>query len=383
MAVSASSAISSRHIPQLDGLRAFAILPVLLAHSWPDFQRLPIAVLGPAGWIGVDLFFVLSGFLITGILLDSKGSEHYFRNFYARRGLRIWPLYFAILAYVFLLLPHLWWLQQDIAATRGWAPWFYVAYLQNFKYATGGPFPLAVTWSLAVEEHFYLVWPLLVAFVPRERLVKLLITLIAATALLRYFLLPHFANTTASFYRFDEMAWGALLACWSRSPSFSAERLRNWSRVGCWIVLPVVYCILKQPAWSWLRAHGVVYTLLGAGFCSWLGLALTAPAQSWTLRLLNTRWLRYTGKISYGLYLLHPIVMPSHGLHLLIDRIPPGVIHDSAALVIEFAAVYLCAGISWRLFESPLLRLKRQFENHAASRATIPPLQAAAVEASA
>lgn len=351
-----------RHIPQLDGLRAFAILPVLLAHAWPDFKSLPIARLGPAGWIGVDLFFVLSGFLITGILLDLRGSPHYFRNFYARRGLRIWPLYFAVLGYVFLLLPHLPGLAQDKLAVHGFSPWYYVAYVQNLKYGNGGPFPLAVTWSLAVEEHFYLVWPLLVGFMKREHLPRLLIGLIVITTLARYFFLPHFGNTTASFLRFDEMAWGALLAWWMRSPSFSPAQLRTLSLAGCWIIAPVVYCILTQPAWSWLRAHGAVYTLLGIGFVSWVGLALTAAPGSWTFRALNTRWLRYTGRISYGMYLLHPIVLPNRALHVVLDKLRPGMTRDVISLAAELGAVYLVATFSWRWFESPLLRLKHHFE---------------------
>lgn len=349
------------HIPQLDSLRALAIFPVLLAHSWPDFKLLPFASLGPAGWIGVDLFFVLSGFLITGILLDAKGGPHYFRNFYARRGLRIWPLYFLVLTYVFLLLPYLP-LPQDRQSVQGFSPWYYLLYLQNFKYATGGPFPLAVTWSLAVEEHFYLLWPLIVGFARREHLARFLIALIAFITIFRFLFLPHFGNTTASFLRFDEMAWGALLACWTRSPRYSEDRARRWARVGAWIIVPVVYCILKQPPWSWLRAHGLVYTFLGLGFLSWLALALTASPTSWTLRFLNLRGLRYTGKISYGMYLLHPIVMPNHALHILFQHLPSGIVRDAASLIGEFGAVYLFATLSWRWFESPLLRLKRYFE---------------------
>src|SRR3954452_15323989 len=91
-----------KHLPQLDGLRAFAILPVLLTHSWPDYPSLTwLGALGPAGWIGVDLFFVLSGFLITGILVDAKGSENYFRNFYVRRGFGVLALDFRVVFLIF------------------------------------------------------------------------------------------------------------------------------------------------------------------------------------------------------------------------------------------------------------------------------------------
>src|SRR5579864_5742100 len=159
-----------KFIPQLDGLRAFAILPVLLTHSWYYAPDVPISWLGPQGWIGVDLFFVLSGFLITRILLESKDMPRYYLNFYARRGLRVWPVYYLLLFFVFVISAHLpphWnrYFPRTLFPAR-----FFVFYLQNtFLDLPTIPFALAVTWSLATEEQFYLVWPFLVSRVKDSR----------------------------------------------------------------------------------------------------------------------------------------------------------------------------------------------------------------------
>ena len=144
------------YIPQFDGLRALSILAVFIAHS--EFLRsLPGAVILEYGRIGVDLFFVLSGFLITGILLDSKGSSHYFRNFYIRRALRIWPLYYLILLIIYLLT------SQFLPQMKDGNVWLYfTVYIQNLFLNLKIPYGLEPTWSLAVEEQFYMTWPLLV-----------------------------------------------------------------------------------------------------------------------------------------------------------------------------------------------------------------------------
>ena len=368
MLFSGSIALSTqKHLPQLDGLRAFAILPVLLTHSWPDYPSFTwLGRLGPAGWIGVDLFFVLSGFLITGILIDARGGENYFRNFYVRRGLRIWPLYFAMLFYMFVIVPRIgrWGAEQFDSQHFAW--YYYVIYVQNFLFGTHGPFPLAVTWSLAIEEHFYLVWPLVVAFAKREHLAKILIGFIMVVTIGRYFGMHYFGNAHNSFFRMDEMAYGALIACWVRSEDFSAAKLRKWSLVGAWAIVPTVYWILTQADWSWLRSHGVVYVLLSVGFTSWLGLALTARPGSALMKVLNNRFLRYTGKISYGLYIFHPIFFPYYkgwALFRWSNSLKNRFVGDMVTLIGEFALLYLAATISWKLFEQPILRLKERFES--------------------
>ena len=152
-----------KRLPQLDGIRGIAILLVLVHNTNPS-ASLHIAAISTYGWMGVDLFFALSGFLITGILLDTKQSDGYFRNFYARRCLRIWPLYYSLLIFMFVIVPHARPAEAHAIFERSAPWWAYPFFLQNFlvaipQQAAGA---LGVTWSLAIEEQFYLVWPLFV-----------------------------------------------------------------------------------------------------------------------------------------------------------------------------------------------------------------------------
>jgi len=162
------------------------------------------------------------------------------------------------------------------------------------------------------------------------------------------------------------MAYGALIACWIRSENFSAAKLRKWSTAGAWVIVPTVYWILTQADWSWLRSHGVVYVLLSVGFTSWMGLALTARSGSPLMKLLNNSFLRYTGKISYGLYIFHPIFFPYYkgwALFRWSNNLHNRILGDVTTLVGEMALLYLVAGLSWRFFEQPILRLKSRFQN--------------------
>ena len=149
-------------IRQLDAVRGIAILVVILHNE--AGKHLPAAwtPIFANGWMGVDLFFVLSGFLITGILLDTKGSQHFIRDFYIRRCLRIWPLYYSLLLFMFVLVPLVRPEEAiEIFGERSQPWWSYPLFLQNFfvpipQNAAG---PLGVTWSLGIEELFYLLWP--------------------------------------------------------------------------------------------------------------------------------------------------------------------------------------------------------------------------------
>ena len=148
-------------ISQLDAVRGLAILLVIAHNTSTKYPLLHLQPFFGNGWMGVDLFFVLSGFLITGILVDTKYSEGYFSRFYARRCLRIWPLYYSLIFFMFVVVP---WLRPSEAHTlfgRSSPWWAYPLFLQNFLVSspTGATGPLGVTWSLAIEEQFYLVWP--------------------------------------------------------------------------------------------------------------------------------------------------------------------------------------------------------------------------------
>ena len=177
-----------RHIPVLDGIRGLAIIMVLIAHFTTILENylkefFPVA--GPvftkvalSGLMGVDLFFVLSGFLITGILLDTKDTNEFFKNFYARRFLRIFPLYYGVLFILFCILPKI--ITFDTAANEmAGHQWWLWAYLTNFPghpaWDNSALFKLGHFWSLAVEDHFYFVWPFVVYFVSNRLLKKICI----------------------------------------------------------------------------------------------------------------------------------------------------------------------------------------------------------------
>src|SRR5690349_13571972 len=178
-----------KRISELDGLRALAIIPVIFLHTYPrDGMWRWLRVVGDAGWMGVDLFFVLSGFLITGILYDTLGERHCYRNFIARRTLRIFPLYFGCLC-VFVSLAR-WFSPSDWDRMNAWGgPWWFFVYLGNVRevWMNSSPpiFSFVPMWSLQVEEQFYLVYPLIVLSLGRSHLKRFLIACVIAAPLIR------------------------------------------------------------------------------------------------------------------------------------------------------------------------------------------------------
>src|SRR5438046_2132847 len=196
-------------IPQLDGIRGVAILVVII-HNSGKFPRL-----FANGWMGVDLFFVLSGFLITGILLDTKHSDGYFKNFYIRRCLRIWPLYYSVIFFVFVIVPFLRPSQGHIVFEKSSPWWSFPFFVQNFfvPHLTDAAASLAVTWSLAIEEQFYLVWPWVVRYCSASQLRRIAVSVICLSPVLRLFW--SFRNVdiyTKSFCSLDGLLAQALLA---------------------------------------------------------------------------------------------------------------------------------------------------------------------------
>ncbi len=345
------------HIWQFDVLRGLAVLGVIFCHA---SQRLPMAWvhwLGAYGWCGVDLFFVLSGFLITGILVDSRAAAGYFKNFYAKRVLRIWPLYFAVLGMLLVVLPHLApAMMRPLIQSAGGHLWLYPLFLQNLTMPTTVAGPLGITWSLAIEEQFYFVWPLLVFFLSEKSLRRILLCVLAAEPVVRIsmsHLLPQVSQYQNTFSRLDGLAAGCFLAL----------ALRQWGpdivRLGAkLLVVPAiavaVACVVFKSQWP-------MFSALGIGFGAVVALAITT---TWVPR---NRWLEYTGKISFGLYMLHLPVMDLLSSPRIHARLPGNAGYCAAAAV----GMYALASASFYWFEKPILRLKQHFETPRAVEAPV------------
>jgi peptidoglycan/LPS O-acetylase OafA/YrhL len=367
----------------LDGLRGIAILLVMLFH-----QTLTVGSTGVdrfvafwtlGGWIGVDLFFVLSGFLITGILYDAKRSTGYFRNFYARRVLRIAPLYYGVVAFSLLILPHLPYWKPDALARIDGDEWWYWLYLSNISIAMHDAFRhgiLDVSWSLAIEEQFYLTWPLIVLITDRRRLISLCYFLIALAFVWRTSLVVAGVSPVAVSVltpgHFDSLAVGGLIALVARSPAGLAP-LRRWAT---WVGMAAAASITVLAAWSGgfdssaVPIESIGYTVLALGFGSLLVIILTSSHTHIINRLLNKGPLIALGKYSYALYLFHlpiravirdKVYGPEQFLTIMGSSLPGQLIF----YVMATFAAFVAAWISWHLFENRFLNLKRYFAPHA------------------
>jgi peptidoglycan/LPS O-acetylase OafA/YrhL len=307
----------------------------------------------PLAWNGVDLFFILSGYLITGILLrdrESMGFGKMLGRFYLRRAERILPPYVIALVLIVWLFPvdwaHLW-------------P-YYTFFLQNVPYAFqfGGYTPLVPMWSLAVEQHFYLVWPLLVFFLPRRWLAPCMLLLLAATPILRAACTPFLPHPETIYaltpFRLDALAAGALAALWL--PKVASEEAARttvrWAQ-GSMLLGAVLFVVLGLHPWFRREANtpifnGLAYSLnllvLG-GLFVWA----TLERSSWLIRALSLSWLRGLGRVSYMFYLLQL------GVLMVLE---PRVERLWLRAIIAFLVTIGLATLSWFAVERPILNLR-------------------------
>ena len=369
------------HLAPLDGLRGIAILLVMFHHYQivPQGEGLQAALynLSMFGPHGVDLFFVLSGFLITGILLDSRGHIHYFRNFYIRRTLRIFPLYYAVVFLCVVVLPRIPILQPERMSTVSvdW-PW-YLGYVSNFLVAKTQSWRhpiLGVTWSLAIEEQFYLIWAGVVFLLVPRRLRNLSLGLIAFSAAARITLLAMGAGWMQVYVltpcRFDAIALGAYIAATWREPDCwwqgsAARGIVRWVAYLGTLVALLLYA-LAIAQYDRPRTMIFGYTPIAILFGSWLCTSLSLPNTSPVNRLLGSSFLRFFGKYSYAIYLFHlPIRAVIRDTLFHSSRIgailPNDIVKQMVFYVVATAAVAPAALLSWNVLEKPLLALKERF----------------------
>jgi peptidoglycan/LPS O-acetylase OafA/YrhL len=377
-------------IPALDTLRGLAVLLVMWGHTTVMKPACEVdrvyKLITQSGWIGVDLFFVLSGFLITGILLDTRGKRGWLWSFFARRALRILPLAFAVILLVCVVVPNLprataqpWATLQGIcdspARHQGWL-W---SFLGNVQIARGGWCfgPLDAMWSLAVEEQFYLLWPLAVLWLNRRGILWLSGGLFALSIALKAILLARGVTIDAIIVltptRLDGLAIGAMIACAQREGSLAS--ILPWAKRAV-VALPFALVSLGLLRGNftltdpWVLSAGV--PLVAIFFGAIVVVGITRPAVGEREPAANnahrpnsiTRFLAFTGKYSYALYLLH---WPAHAIVMYaffrIDDVPtvlgsrlPGALLYYAA---SWSAAYFLALFSWWALESRFLALKR------------------------
>lgn len=366
------------HTPALDGVRGIAIVLVLLHHftvfdprtradAWLSFSTL-------LGWSGVDLFFVLSGFLITGILLDARGSDRYFSSFYARRILRIFPLYYLIVALSFIVLPLFPRWHQLLVGSGDIAQWPYWTYLVNFAIADRNDFQhgvLDVAWSLAIEEQFYLLWPAVVWLLSPRWLGALCIAIVVAAPVLRSVALAGGADPVdvyvLPYLRADALALGGLLAWLARRHQLSS--LRRFGPIAVVGGLAgAIWCgaASDSPWWWEALTQRLGYTLWAVAGGGLVIVAVTTGETSLWQRGLRAGWLRAFGKYSYCMYLIHlPVSRLVQEFVIGPDEFPVlfGALWPAQLgyyLLATLPTVGL-AWLSWHAFEAPILRLKSRF----------------------
>jgi peptidoglycan/LPS O-acetylase OafA/YrhL len=348
-------------IPQLDAVRGIAILLVLI-HNTDSFLSLHLQRFSAYGWMGVDLFFALSGFLITGILLDAKQSDDYFKNFYARRCLRIWPLYYCVLVLMFLVVPYFWPSEAYPIFQRSSPWWAYPIFLQNVFVAipSQAAGALGVTWSLAIEEQFYLIWPLVIRFCSSVQIKRMAIAVILLSSPLRLFLAIHQVEIYSNFFcRLDGLMAGALLAVLVRSQTFMP--LKHVKLAGASFSVAVILAIVAENHHS----RWIAFSMTSLASASLIYLALFSQ-RKWVQFLFRNRFLAYTGTISYGLYLLHKFPLD-------IIKVMRANRHPLLAFFITLAASYVLAMASWTVLEKPFLKLKRYFDQRPGPRPQLDP----------
>jgi peptidoglycan/LPS O-acetylase OafA/YrhL len=359
------------HIPALDAIRGLAIVVVTLyrfggggegaarclEHNW--FVEL--------GSRGVDLFFVLSGFLITGILFDAKAKEHYFRNFYVRRALRIFPLYYGALVVAIFVLPLLaTGLARAFQPAIDYQAWLWL-YGANVLQALEGKWllgPLNHFWSLAIEEHFYLAWPAVIYFTSRRAAMRVCVALFVATVLGRGLWLAAGGNDVAAhvftLLRMDGLVLGSWLALAARSPGGLAWLAR-------WIKPTLLMSGLLAIAAEVLgrRLFGLPMAAWAAACGGFLILMIACPKGSLLSRVGNSRCLQFFGKYSYAMYvfqlplidILAPVITATGVASWLESPIAGQIVYCG----IMFAVTTLAAVASWHVFEKRLLTLKHRF----------------------
>ena len=381
----AAEGVGRFYLPELDALRFFAFFGVFVFHLpptgiWFFWSYGRLGYLGISGVFGVDLFFTLSGYLLTRLLLRERETtgDINVRAFYVRRTLRIWPLYYFSVGFVLLL----WLLPASINSAPpmildSFAPmpvrdYFYMAiFLFNFNFANHAlterlplMFPL---WTISLEEQFYAFWPWVARYISRRRLVVVPIVMIATACIVRAISIPLKLDTYVwnnTFTRLDPIAVGILIALAPPlNPRTALRVVLAIFGIGCWF-FAAYYCELSLQVNTLKISFGYPAVAIGSGAF----LLATIGAKSLRSGSAIARWLTYLGKISYGLYVYNPIARTICYVILYRALIPKFGEAGYAPwtpwfvfVLLAFAINVAMAAVSYRVVEAPFLRLKERF----------------------
>lgn len=370
-----------KQIKELDGIRGLAIILVMLYHFTIPFRHgehlnwldeLFVKLFG-VGWVGVDLFFVLSGFLITGILYETRQKKNYFRNFYARRFLRIFPLYYAVLFGLLIFLPFVVpAAEHKVSSMIENQVWFW-SYLVNWKIGMEGSFDVfqgGYMWSLAVEEQFYMLWPFVIFYL-KDKVVPFCLTLIVSLAALRVIMLQWGWNATSLYVmtitHLDGLLIGSALAVAIRHSGTKEKATRLLSYSAPLAIAAVIGIMVIVGRFSFSGSEVAAIGLLAIAILSGYLVVrvINDPENSRVNRFFRLPILIYFGKLCYGLYLFHhPIgvfvneyIVACNAFVLFNSYLPATL----ANVVVSMAISVFIASLSFRLFEMPFLKLKKHF----------------------
>ncbi len=373
-------------LPYLDGLRGVAILLVLTNHylytpynpsRHPGSWFVPVHRLLEASWCGVDLFFVLSGFLLGGILMDHRRSENLFAVFYLRRTCRILPAYWLFLSPLALVpllgLGHRFPALADWASTGEVPAWVYPLFLQNLAMAIKvdwGEAWITPTWSLAVEEQFYLLLPLLIRYMPAKRLPVLLIALAFTAPVLRILLHMRLGAPAADLdsytllpCRWDSLLLGVFVAWLIRNRGaidWMKARIGVMYGSGLLLAAAAMALAIFSPRYNSVPVYSFGYTLFAVFFSVVILYCMTGPSVG--RKLLEWAPLRRIGRISFMLYLVH-VPLSALVFHVVAHR--PRELDNAASvglMAVSFLASLAFAAVSWKFFERPILTFAWKFK---------------------
>jgi len=339
------------YIPELQGLRGFAVLAVVFYHCHPRLVGTPVHYASLWGWAGVNLFFVLSGFLITSILLEARDKPHYFRNFYGRRALRIWPVYVLVLIAVYLNAP--WFIGATIAQAVKTGPWLaYIFFVQNLFHLALPP-ALSQTWSLAIEEQYYFLWAPVVRFLRNPWMLATVLTAALIASPIFRLLSLQWMTLTHTLIHLDGIALGSLLALGLYAVTLSR---RAWLWIGLGAMLVGLSATVTIAGGTAFLDSSLAMAFAGAVLASIASTGARNPINA----ALRRGPLAFYGRISYGLYMIHIAIFIYFGwFDARMDKY--GIPGNLAVVAFRLAASTAAAALLWYAFESQILKLKRYF----------------------